>query len=73
MKIYEELNLSEVNTWAGASKVKNTIINAGLEEEFNNLIDELYPEGLSITKLNDLLRFDYEYIFECLGIEYDED
>ena len=70
MKIYEELNLSEVNTWAGASKVKNIIINEGLEEEFESLIDELFPNGLSITELNDLLCFDYKYIFDCLGIEY---
>ena len=73
MKIYDELNLSEVNTWAGATEVKNVIINEGLEEEFESLIDELFPDGLSITELNDLLWFDYKYIFDCLGIEYDEE
>ena len=73
MKIYDELNLSEVNTWGGATEVKNIIINEGLEEDFNNLIDELFPDGLSITELNDLLSFDYEYIFNCLGIEYIEE
>ena len=70
MKIYDELNLSDVNTWGGATEVKNIIMNEELEEDFNNLIDELFPDGLSITELNDLLSFDYEYIFNCLGIEY---
>ena len=73
MKIYDELNLSEVNTWGGATEVKNIIMNEELEEDFNNLIDELFPKGLSITELNDLLSFDYEYIFNCLGIEYIEE
>ena len=73
MKIYDELNLSEVNTWGGATEVKNIIMNEELEEDFNNLIDELFPNGLSITELNDLLSFDYEYIFNCLGIEYIEE
>ena len=73
MKIYDELNLSKVNTWGGATEVKNIIINEGSEEDFNNLIDELFPNGLSITELNDLLSFDYEYIFNCLGIEYIEE
>ena len=73
MKIYDELNLSNVNTWGGATEVKNIIISEGLEEDFNNLIDELFPNGLSITELNDLLSFDYEYIFNCLGIEYIEE
>ena len=72
-KIYDELNLSEVNTWGGATEVKNIIMNEELEEDFNNLIDELFPNGLSITELNDLLSFDYEYIFNCLGIEYIEE
>ena len=49
MKIYDELNLSEVNTWGGATEVKNIIINEVSEEDFNNLIDELFPNGLSIT------------------------
>ena len=73
MKIYDELNLSEINTWGGATEVKNIIMNEELEEDFNNLIDELFPNGLSITELNDLLSFDYEYIFNCLGIEYIEE
>ena len=73
MKIYYELNLSEVKTWGGATEVKNIIINEGLEEEFGSLIDELFPNGLSATELNDILWFDYEYIFNCLGIEYIEE
>lgn len=41
----------------------------GKEEEFNQLIEELYPDGLTDTELNDLLWFDDKWIYETLGIE----
>ena len=69
MKIYEELNLRDFESWSGATDTKNKIIDAGKEEEFEELIEECYPDGLSATKLNDLLWFDSEYILTCLGIE----
>ena len=41
-------------------------------EEFDNLIEELYPDGLSETALNYILLFESDLIFECLGITEDE-
>ena len=73
MKVYEDLNLRDFNAWSGAIETKNKIIDAGKEEEFEELIEELYPIGLSATKLNDILCFDDEYLFEMLGIEEEEE
>ena len=73
MKVYEELNLKDFQAWSGATETKNIIIQAGKEEEFEELIEELYPNGLSATELNDLLWFDSEEIYSCLGIENSED
>ena len=72
MKVYEELNLKDFESWSGATETKNIIINEGKEEEFEELIEELYPEGLSVIELNDILWFKSEYIFEILGIENSE-
>lgn len=68
MKIYSEMNLEDFNAWSGAEVTKSTIIENNKENEFNGLIEELYPEGLSETKLNDILWFEDEWIFETLGI-----
>ena len=68
MKIYSEMNLEDFNAWSGAEVTKSTIIENNKEDEFNGLIEELYPEGLSETKLNDILWFEDEWIFETLGI-----
>ena len=69
MKITMENTLREFQAWSGAISTKNTIISLGLEEQFEELIDECYPNGLTATELNDILWFDSEWIFECLGIE----
>ena len=72
MKVYEELNLKDFKAWSGAVETKERIISEGKEEEFEELIEELYPNGLSATELNDYLWFNNEEIYECLGIENSE-
>ena len=69
MKVYEELNLKDFNAWSGAVETKERIIKEDKEEEFEELIEELYPEGVDITDLNDYLWFNSEEIYDCLGIE----
>ena len=69
MKIITETSLFNFDAWSGAVDTKERIINEGKEAEFEQLIDELYPDGLSNTELNDLLRFDDKWIYETLGIE----
>jgi len=73
MKTYNEnTTLVNFNTWSGATDTKNTIIENDKAEEFDSLIEELYPDGLSETQLNDILWFDSDWCFEMLGIS-DED
>ena len=69
MKVYEELNLKDFNAWSGAVETKNKIIENNKEEEFEELIEEMYPDGLTDTELNDILWFDDDWIYNCLGIE----
>ena len=52
----------------GAIDTKEKIIDAGKAEEFEALIEELFPNGIDETELNDLLWFDDDYILEALGI-----
>ena len=73
MIIKTETNLRNFETWSGATETKNLILDAGLEEEFEGLIDELYPNGLTDTELNDILWFDADWILENLGIKEEEE
>jgi len=74
MKVTNE-NLSLINfeAWSGAKDTKETIISEGKVDEFDSLIEELYPDGLSKTQLNDLLWFEDDWIYEMIGIEVNED
>ena len=69
MKVYEDINLKDFESWSGATETKNIIINEGKEQEFEELIEDLFPNGVSATELNDVLWFDQEYVLDVLGIE----
>lgn len=73
MKIISELSLEEFETWGGATDTKNAIIDAGKESEFENYIEDLYPDGLTDTELNDILWFDRDFIYEHLGLNEDRE
>ena len=72
MKIIKEMGLENFEAWSGAIATKNIIIKANKAEEFDYLIEELYPEGLTDTNLNDLLWFESDWIFESLDINIEE-
>ena len=67
MKIYKEVNVAHFEAWSGGEDTLDKIVEAGKEQDFESMIEDLYPEGIDETELNDLLRFDDEWIFETLG------
>ena len=73
MIIKTDTNLRDFDAWAGAIETKNLILDAGLEEEFEELIEEIYPDGLTDTELNDILWFDADSVLEGLGIKEEEE
>lgn len=73
MKVYSEMSIRDFEAWSGAVDTKDKIIANDKEEEFDALIEELYPDGIDETQLNDLLWFDDEWVFESLGIYEDEE
>ena len=72
MRIYTE-DLNDYRPWNGAVDTYKTIEEHDKLEELEQLIDELYPDGISFTGLNDLLWFDNEFVFEQLGIQDEEE
>jgi len=66
------ISLENFNAWSGAVETKEAIINADKASDFENLIEELYPDGIEETQLNDLLWLDEDFIFESLGIETED-
>lgn len=73
MKVYQEISIRDFEAWSGAVDTYDKIIINNKEEEFDSLIEELYPDGIEETRLNDLLWFDSEWVLDCLGIDEEEE
>lgn len=73
MKVTKEISLEDFEWWSGAKDTADKITEAGAWEELESILEELYPEGIDETSLNDLLWFDDEWIFETLGISSGEE
>ena len=73
MKIYTEINLWDFEAWGGAETTLDKIIDEDKCELFEQVLEELYPDGMDETDLNDLLRFDSDWCFEACGIRTREE
>lgn len=73
MKVYQEISIRNFEGWSGAVDTIDKIVINDKEDEFDALIEELYPDGISETQLNDILWFDEEWVLESLGIYEDDD
>ena len=68
MRVYQDISISDFETWSGAKDTQRVIIENDKENEFDNLIDELYPDGLTDTQLNDILWHESDWVFKTLRI-----
>lgn len=71
----DSVSIRDFEAWSGAVDTKEEIIKQGKADEFDYLIEELYPNGIDETKLNDLLWFDADWVYKTLGMKnpYGED
>lgn len=76
MKIYSEQSLADFKFWSGAETTAQRIWEEQGSEGFDQLeaiLEDLYPDGIDETDLNDLLWFDADTVYEWLGIEEEEE
>lgn len=68
MKVCKEVPLNEFDFWAGAKDRVKYLTDDELEQ-IEEILEEIYPEGLSETDINDLFWFEEDLIAEWLGYE----
>lgn len=72
LKLY--VDISEYSPWSGAIDTWQLIADNDKIDELESYLEDSYPDGLSLTELNDILWFEPEDVLEALGIsENDED
>ena len=73
MKVYNEITLANRNfEFWGSAKENAESLTSGQLDTVESILEELYPEGISATQLNDIFRFDFDQIREWLGLEPEE-
>lgn len=75
MKIYSEKSLADFSFWGGAVSTAQRIWDERGSEGFEQLetvLEDLYPDGIDETALNDLLWFEADTVYEWLGIDDEE-
>ena len=71
MIIHTEQSIVDFNFWSGAAERAELLTYTELKEvEYQ--IDELYPDGLEDTQLNDLFWFEFEEVCNWIGLDIDE-
>lgn len=70
MTIKTEQSLRNFEFWSGAKSNAEMMTCEELDSVENEL-EALYPEGMTDTEINDLFWFDFDYVCELIGLEYD--
>lgn len=71
--IIEDQNFADFQAWSGATATHQQICDAGKAREFEAIIEDLYPDGLTGTTLNDLLWHDSDWCLEQVGLNEEEE
>lgn len=66
MKITKEISLYDFEAWSGA---KDTLGELTISEceQLEAILEDIHPDGMDETQLNDILWFENDWIAKCLG------
>lgn len=69
-KIYTDIYSFE--PWSGAVETYEKIKDAGKLDQLDAELEMMYPEGLSDVELNDMLRFEADWVYDFLGMDVED-
>lgn len=68
MQVTDEIRLIDFKFWSGA-KQRADMLTASQLDEIEDMLEDIYPEGIDATTLNDIFWFEDDFIAELLGFE----
>lgn len=66
-------DFSDYKPWAGAVYAYDKIEEAGKLDELERVFEAWFDGEATVTQINDVLWFDYESVFDALGIPTEEE
>lgn len=75
LKVIDEYDFDTLynNSWGQAVSILNEIDEADKSEDLMDLLEDIYPDGVDGIELNDLISYDWEWIYKQIGMPIDED
>ena len=70
LKVTKEYDFDTLynNSWGQAVSVLNEIDEADKSEELMDFLEDLYPDGVDGIELNDLISYDWEWLYKNIGM-----
>ncbi len=65
-------DFSSYEPWDAAVSTFDNIQNAGKMDALEQLIDDMYPDGINRTELNDLLAYESDWVYSMLDMPSEE-
>ena len=68
MQIIDEISLRDFKFWGGAVDRAKYLTPVELDI-IEDVLEDMYPDGLTATKINDMFWFEKDLIARCLGYD----
>lgn len=73
LKVTENYDFDDLynNSWGQAVSVLNEVDQEGKSEELMDFLEDLYPDGVDGVELNDIIAYDWEWLYSQIGMPSD--
>ena len=72
MKVTSEIDLEDFKAWSEAENVLKRLVDNGHAKDMQAVLEDLYPDGIDETQLNDFLWFEAEDQYPGWFFDYSE-
>lgn len=76
MEIKQDMDFNDLwnNCWGQASNILDEIYEADKEDELMSYLEDIFFDDIpTLTEVNDVLAYDWEQIYDAIGMSEDED
>ena len=75
LKVIDEYDFDTLynNSWGQSVSILNEIDEADKSEDLMDFLEDLYPDGVDGIELNDLISYDWEWLYKNIGMPMDEE
>lgn len=73
MLIKKEYDFSQFEPWSGAIPTWERLEKVDKLDELEAILEDIYPDGVDETTLNDILWFDEEWVYNIVGLRTESD